>query len=55
MGRIRRSLRRGRRVPQLLARMFGDARLPGHIDAIYVSPDSAQSADCRTARRSGSA
>jgi broad specificity phosphatase PhoE len=22
----------------LLARMFGDARLPGHIDAIYVSP-----------------
>jgi broad specificity phosphatase PhoE len=22
----------------LLARMFGDARLPGHVDAIYVSP-----------------
>jgi 2,3-bisphosphoglycerate-dependent phosphoglycerate mutase len=22
----------------LLAQMFGDARLPGHIDAIYVSP-----------------
>ena len=25
---------------QLLARLFGDARLPGHIDAIYVLPDS---------------
>jgi broad specificity phosphatase PhoE len=23
---------------QLLARLFGDAQLPGHIDAIYVSP-----------------
>jgi broad specificity phosphatase PhoE len=23
---------------QLLARMFGDGRAPGHIDAIYVSP-----------------
>jgi broad specificity phosphatase PhoE len=23
---------------ELLARMFGDTRLPGHIDAIYVSP-----------------
>jgi broad specificity phosphatase PhoE len=22
----------------LLARMFGDAKLPGHVDAIYVSP-----------------
>ena len=25
---------------QLLARLFGDARLPGHIDAIYVLQDS---------------
>lgn len=24
---------------ELLARLFGDARLPGHIDAIYVSPE----------------
>jgi broad specificity phosphatase PhoE len=24
---------------KLLARLFGDARLPGHIDAIYVLPD----------------
>jgi broad specificity phosphatase PhoE len=24
---------------QMLARLFGDARLPGHIDAIYVSPE----------------
>ncbi|MGO9512280.1 MAG: SixA phosphatase family protein [Steroidobacteraceae bacterium] len=28
----------GQARAELLARMFGDARLPGHIDAIYVSP-----------------
>jgi broad specificity phosphatase PhoE len=28
----------GRSRAELLARMFGNARAPGHIDAIYVSP-----------------
>ncbi|HEX3848194.1 MAG TPA: phosphoglycerate mutase family protein [Steroidobacteraceae bacterium] len=28
----------GRARAELLARMFGDAKAPGHIDAIYVSP-----------------
>lgn len=28
----------GQARAELLARMFGNARLPGHIDAIYVSP-----------------
>jgi phosphohistidine phosphatase SixA len=29
----------GKARAELLARLFGDARLPGHIDAIYVLPD----------------
>jgi broad specificity phosphatase PhoE len=28
----------GQARAEMLARMFGDARAPGHIDAIYVSP-----------------
>ena len=29
----------GKARAELLARLFGDARLPGHIDAIYVLPE----------------
>jgi broad specificity phosphatase PhoE len=37
----------GRARAELLARMFGDARLKEHVDAIYVSPTPAPQATAR--------
>jgi broad specificity phosphatase PhoE len=37
----------GRARAELLARMFGDARLKDHVDAIYVSPTPAAQATAR--------
>jgi broad specificity phosphatase PhoE len=37
----------GRARAELLARMFGDARLKDHVDAIYVSPTPATQATAR--------
>ena len=41
----------GKARAELLARLFGDARLPGHIDAIYVSARIALPTDRSFARR----